>query len=68
MQKEAKKHKKSFRRFTKNEISKEYFESNFRLHPDKKINEDLQKIVEENNHAVHERFKTELSKRNIFID
>lgn len=60
--------KKTFRRITKNEISKASFESNFRMHPNDEINDALQKIVEEINEAAYLKYKAALAKRNILLD
>jgi ribosome maturation protein Sdo1 len=68
MQKKIKNNKKVFRRISKNEISKASFENSFRMHPDKEINEQLQKIVDEINKAAYLKLKEALFKRNISLD
>jgi ribosome maturation protein Sdo1 len=66
MQKQVK-NIKTFRRVTRNQLSKAAFENSFRMHPNDEINEALEKIVKEINEAAYIKFKEALAKRNIFL-
>ena len=68
MKKLIKNNKKTFRRITKNDISKASFEREFRMHPNDEINEALQEIVKEINKTAYIKLKAALSERNILLD